>query len=217
MLDLGPKSYLGAYAIYYEGLADAIGEDVKSEFDTSGDETVDRAVDEALGRLTSAMKLMNLDQQIAMDTYIYSYSEHVEAQLEKRSKLQQEVREEVEAPIGELQADTERVVESTDQIAALAHQEAESASEVANEVGNLSATVEEVASTTDDVATRSERADELAREGRDRHHGGRHGRGRRGHRRCRGTSRPTHGDRRDRRRHRSIDRFDGNGLMDRRS
>ncbi len=164
MLELGPKSYLGAYTIYYEGIADGIADDIKSEFDL--DESAERATDAALERLCSALKLMNLDQQVAMDTYIHSYNERVEAQLEKRKKLQQEVREEIEEPIEDLQAETEQIVESSDEIAGLADEGAERAEGVANEVGNLSATIEEVASTTDDVAERSERADELASEGR---------------------------------------------------
>ena len=177
MLDMGPKLYLGAYAVYYEGLAEAIGEDVKREFGTAtGDGSrsdrdgreaaVEGAVDEALDRLCSALKLMNLDQQVAMDTYIHSYNERVQTQLEKRSQLQREVREEVEKPIESLQDGSERVVESTERIAEVAEAGAESAEEVASEVGNVSATIEEVAATTDDVAARSERADELAAAGR---------------------------------------------------
>ncbi len=166
MLDMGPKIYLGAFSVYYEGIADAIREDITDEYASDGDGSVEEAVDKALGQFCSTMKLMNFDQQIAMDTYIHSYSERVESQLEKREQLQQEVREQVEKPIDELQNDTEHVVKSTDEIATFAHQSAESAREVANEVGNLSATVEEVASTTDDVTAQSEHADELARDGR---------------------------------------------------
>jgi heme-based aerotactic transducer len=164
MLDLGPKMYLGAYAIYYEGVADAIATDIESKF--SGDDTTSEAVEEALERFVSALKLMNLDQQIAMDTYIHSYSKQIETELQARSNLQSEVRNEVEEPIEDLQAGSDRILESTEEIATLADDQADSASQAANEVGNLSATIEEVASTTDDVAARSERADELASDGR---------------------------------------------------
>ena len=187
MLELGPEAYLGAYAIYYEGLADAIGEDVRAEFGAAGEGTdasvdadadsdaranadadgaVGRAVEEALGRFCSALKLMNLDQQVAMDTYIHSYNERIQTQLEKRSRLQREVEAEVEEPIETLQAGSERIVESSDRVASLADKGADRAEGVANEVSDLSATVEEVAATADNVAAKSERADELATEGR---------------------------------------------------
>jgi heme-based aerotactic transducer len=161
MLDLGPKLYLGAYAIYYEGIADAVADDVEAEFDDAGE-----AVDEALSRFVSALKLMNLDQQIAMDTYIHSYSQKIETQLEARSDLQREVREAVEEPIGNIQSGTDRILEGTEEIATLADEQAEGASEAANELGSLSATIEEVASTTDDVESKAERAEKLAGEGR---------------------------------------------------
>lgn len=166
MLELAPKSYLGAYTIYYDGIADAITEDIKSEHGASSDDPVGEAVEEAMDRMCSALKLLNLDQQIAMDTYIHSYSEQVEDQLAQRARLQKEVRDDVESPIGELQDESDEIVESTDELAKLADQGADSARDVANEVGNLSATVEEVASTADDVTSRSERADELAQDGR---------------------------------------------------
>ena len=183
MLELGPEAYLGAYAIYYEGLADAIGEDVRAEFGSAGegadasvdadadsdadaDGAVGQAVEEALGRFCSALKLMNLDQQVAMDTYIHSYNERIQTQLEKRSRLQREVEAEVEEPIETLQAGSERIVESSDRVASLADEGADRAEGVANEVSDLSATVEEVAATADNVAAKSERADELATEGR---------------------------------------------------
>ena len=165
MLDLPPKMYLGAYSIYYEGIADAIATDIESEY--AGDDTTTTAVEAALGRFVSTLKLMNLDQQVAMDTYIHAYSERVETELEARADLQREVREEVEEPIDDLQEGTEQILDGTEGIATLADEQAEGASQAANEIGNLSATIEEVASTTDDVASKSERADELAAEGRD--------------------------------------------------
>ena len=165
MLDLPPKMYLGAYSVYYEGIAEAIATDIESAYD--GDDTAAAAAGEALDRFVSALKLMNLDQQVAMDTYIHAYSERVEAELEARADLQQEVREEVEEPIDDLQAGTDQILGSTEEIATLADEQAENATQAASEVGNLSATIEEVASTTDDVASKSERADELATEGRE--------------------------------------------------
>ena len=129
MLELGPEAYLGAYAIYYEGLADAIGEDVRAEFGAAGEGTdtsvdadadaranadadgaVGRAVEEALGRFCSALKLMNLDQQVAMDTYIHSYSQRMEEEIERRNDVSEEVGAAVQESLDSAQTVADRTV-----------------------------------------------------------------------------------------------------------
>lgn len=166
MLDLGPRIYLGAYSIYYRGLTEAIAEDVIDEFGGAESDAVSEAVEAVSERVLSTLKIINLDQQVAMDTYIQSYSKQVEEQLETQRKLQKEVQDGVSAPITDLRDTTEQVVSSTDEITNLAAEQADSTQEASNEVANLSATIEEVASTADDVASRSEEADELASNGR---------------------------------------------------
>jgi heme-based aerotactic transducer len=74
MLDLGPKIYLGAYSVYYEGILRAIGDEAKADAGTEidGDEAdavsaaVEDAVDQVVDQALSTLKLVNLDQQIAM-------------------------------------------------------------------------------------------------------------------------------------------------------
>lgn len=122
MLDLGPKVYLGAYHIYCEGIIRAIAEDVKqgtsltdggaaaSPGAVDGErvaiirqgESAAEAIDEVVGRVMSALKLLNLDQQVAMDTYMHSYSEQVEDQLERQRRLSEGVSRDVEQPVENL-------------------------------------------------------------------------------------------------------------------
>lgn len=192
MLDLGPKVYLGAYSIYYEGIFKAIAEDVKQDVaqtdggtavvqeqnSTSGREgdtfpssssqhggaaTVDEVVETVIERALSVLKMINLDQQVAMDTYIHSYSSQIEAELDR----QQSVAAEVDSATDELRETSEKVAESSQQISDIAGEQADGMEQVASEVSNLSATVEEVASTADVVAETSTRAEEEAKEGRD--------------------------------------------------
>jgi len=183
MLDLGPKIYLGAYSVYYEGLLEAIAEDVKEELaypteegdfsseqstdgssepiDQNAGLTAEEAVDAVTERALSTLKLLNLDQQVAMDTYIHSYSQQMERELER----QEMVTDEIQAAVEELRQTSEDVAESSDGISDIAHDQAEQMSQVAGEVADLSATVEEVASTTDQVRSTSVDAKELAGEG----------------------------------------------------
>ncbi|MFB6101884.1 MAG: protoglobin domain-containing protein [Haloplanus sp.] len=179
MLDLGPKIYLGAYSIYYEGILTAIGEDVKrqaaadggtAEVDSTaaghtetGPATTEEAVDTVIERSLSALKLLNLDQQIAMDTYIHSYSQQIEAELDRREEVSQEVEDAVE----ELRRTSEDAARSSREISDLVGEQADGMQEVAEEVSDLSATVEEIASTADQVESTSAEAEHLAEDGRE--------------------------------------------------
>ncbi len=185
MLDLGPKIYFGAYMIYYEGIISAIAEEAKADTRESsaspssgdgrpleerdGDEqitvsearqAVDDAVDEVVSGTLSALKILNLDQQVAMDTYIHSYIETVEEELERR----EQVTDRIEETVDELSQTSQTVAERFSEIDDLAHEQESAMSEVAGEVSNLSATVEEIASNAEGVSETSERAEETARE-----------------------------------------------------
>ena len=162
MLDLGPKIYLGAYAVYYEGILTAIAEDVKGEVDGDG-ASVEDAVDTVVARSLSALKLLNLDQQVAMDTYIHSYSQQIEAELDRRETVSREV----ESAVDDLQRTSEGAARSSRSISNLVEEQAEGMQEVAGEVSDLSATVEEIASTADQVESTSSTAERLAEEGRE--------------------------------------------------
>ncbi len=176
MLDLGPKIYLGAYSVYYRGIIEAIADDVKERLvSTDGGAAVrtersstedgalspEEAIDEVVEQSLSALKLLNLDQQVAMDTYIHSYSQNLETELDRQAR----VASEVERAVGECQTTADDVAESTEEISGLAREQADAMGDVADEVSTMSATVEEIAATADEVATTSERAEELAEEG----------------------------------------------------
>jgi heme-based aerotactic transducer len=189
MLDLGPKFYFGAYTIYYRGILRAIGEDVKRKTtqpdggsavtetaatngtatdadrlrSADGETAVEVAVDTVIERAMSALKILNLDQQVAMDTYIHAYSKQIEAELDR----QQTVADDVQASIEELQEAAQEVSESSQQINEIADEQAEKMQSVANEVSDMSGTVEEIAATADDVESTSAEAATLAEQGQE--------------------------------------------------
>jgi heme-based aerotactic transducer len=202
LLDLGPKVYLGAYSVYYEGLLSALAEDAKDRLASepsrtasrsksftervmgAGDDgettdaeatdgeadrpglTPEEAIDEFLERAMSVLRLVNLDQQVAMDTYVHSYSQQMENELDRR----RHVCDEVDRTVTELQQMSADVAESSSEILSLVEAQSESTESVASETSQMSATVEEVAATATQVETTSERADSLAADGREAAH-----------------------------------------------
>lgn len=183
MLDLGPKLYLGAYSVYYHRTAELVAENVTSNAlaaiepteDSSEaaavdsmDETdrmqavVESAVDDALDQFLSIVKLMTLDQQVAMDTYINSYSTQLEDELDRQQEIANDIEESVTA-LREMSTDIAR---SSQEVSDIVGDQTNGMREVSDEVSNLSATVEEIASTADQVEKTSKRAEELAENGR---------------------------------------------------
>ena len=171
MLDLGPKIYLGAYSVFYRHLIDTVVVDLKTDLAQTDDGdpvqqddslTPEEALDALADRTQSMLKLMNLDQQVAMDTYIHSYSEQLEAELAQ----QKQVISDVDEQVVQATQSAENITTSTDRLSDQAHDQAKSMNRVAGEVADMSATVEEIASTADEVATMSEHAEGLAQEGR---------------------------------------------------
>jgi len=162
MLDMGPRFYLGAYTVYYEGILDAIVEDAKSSL-ADGDRDPAEALDRVRDRTMSVLKLLSLDQQVAMDTYIHSYSMDLETELDR----QQAVADEVETAVDECKRSAGDVTERAERLVDTATQQEETMGEIATEVSNLSATIEEVASTADEVDATSSDAEQLATEGRE--------------------------------------------------
>jgi len=177
MLDLGPKIYLGAYSIFSKHIIETQVSELQGRLAAPGEATdaasggqsvqqdgaleADEALAELGDRLLSVLKIMSLDQQIAMDTYINSYSRDLETELDR----QQSVATQVKTATSEAKQTGVEITDSATEISDVAASQAESMDQVAGEVSNMSATVEEIASTADEVATQSRQANELAQEG----------------------------------------------------
>ncbi|WP_336038035.1 globin-coupled sensor protein [Halobacterium yunchengense] len=161
VLDLGPEVYLGAYATYYEGLLDALADDVTGD---AGEEAED-AVSELVDRFLPMLKLLTFDQQVAMDTYVDSYAQRLQSEAERRRELATAVAEDVAAPLGELSTAAGEVAEHAEDIQAVTDEQTDRMDEVAREVASVSASIEEVAATAADVEDTSEDAAELAERG----------------------------------------------------
>jgi methyl-accepting chemotaxis protein len=182
MLEMPMKHYIGQYGVYYdlilpllferleERLVDRIA-DVAETTDRDTQAAVDDVVGEEIERsreeVLSVLRIINLDMQVVADTYIHSYSEDLEASVEKRERLMREVERDLAEPIDRLETSATDVAQSTAELSDLAREQAGTTQTVGDEVSNMSATVEEIASTADEVAATSERAEQLAEEGRE--------------------------------------------------
>ena len=131
-------------------------------------ETAVRAeVDDAIEDILSILRIINLDMQVVTDTYIHSYSERLEAEIQRNQRLMSEVQSDVEQPISELRDTSDEVTDSAAEITDTAARQSERVDEVSSEVSNLTATIEEVAATAEKVESVSERASDLAQEGQE--------------------------------------------------
>lgn len=167
MIGLEPRIFLGAYSVYYEQLLDGITSQAASnvldehEFDGDVPEQFESALSEALSEVQqqtlSTLKLLLLDQQIAIDTYIHSYS-----QIEEELQRQQEVATEVRRSVNQLEAGANVVGRSAQQMGDITDEQVASMQEVATEMSDLSATVEEIAASAEQVNTTSEEAETLS-------------------------------------------------------
>ncbi|RKD88647.1 heme-based aerotactic transducer [Halopiger aswanensis] len=162
MLGLGPKIYLGAYSVYFGGLVDAIGKRMKERTE-EGALTPDELIDQTVEYVMALFKIINIDQQVVMDTYIHAANENLKEELDR----QRRVASEVDDLVTESQKMAENVAERSAEIHTLSDRQTENIASVAEEVSNMSATVEEIAATADDVAATSQNAEELASDGQE--------------------------------------------------
>ncbi|ELY41900.1 globin-coupled sensor protein [Natronorubrum tibetense] len=150
------------------GLVSALGfsgDDEAGTLDESFEETVRAAVDDGMMDVLALLRLINLDMQIATETYVDSYAQRLEESIERRKRLAREVEADVQQPIEELHEASEAVATRAETISSHTATQATKTNRAATELGELSAAVEEVASVTDEVRQESERTERLTAEG----------------------------------------------------
>lgn len=168
LIGLKPKLYFGAYSVYYENIVEGILSSILKEdlndYSERGEidpETYESRVTNITNKIentiTSVFKLILLDQQIAIDTYIESYTE-----AEKELQRRQEIATDVKNSVNQLEAGASVVEHSAQQINEITDRQVEEISEVSKEVSDLSATVEEIAASAEEVNGTSEEAERIS-------------------------------------------------------
>ncbi|SER26113.1 globin-coupled sensor protein [Natrinema salaciae] len=155
-----------------ERLAGALGIGGGTESDEDGLEesfeaTVRRTIDDGMMDVLSLLRIINLDMQIATDTYVDSYAQRLEDSIERRKRLAREVEDDVQGPIAELHDSSEVVARRAEAISDHTESQAAGITRAAGELNDMSAAVEEVASVADEVREESDRTERLAASGVD--------------------------------------------------
>ncbi|WP_439028550.1 protoglobin domain-containing protein [Haloarchaeobius sp. DT45] len=143
----------------------SFGEDADDGLDESFEATVREAIHDGMQDVLALLRIINLDLQVATDTYVDSYSQRLEDAIERRERLAHEVESEVQGPVEELHEASSAVSESAQAISDLTGRQAAQLQSTAGELDEVSAAAEEVASVADEVRTESERTETLAADG----------------------------------------------------
>ncbi|MFD1644209.1 globin-coupled sensor protein [Haloarchaeobius litoreus] len=143
------------------------GDDEPDGLDETLEATVRDAIHDGMQDVLAVLRILNLDLQVASDTYVDSYSQRLERAIDAQRELAMEVEEAVQPPVVQLQRSSASVAESAATIRDHAEGQAADATDAAADVAEVSAAAEEVASVAGDVRETSERAAAEAGEGVD--------------------------------------------------
>ncbi len=136
------------------GIGTEIGDDGLEE---SFERTIRESIDAGMADVLALLKIINLDLQVATDTYVDSYAQRLEDQIDRRKQLAAAVEADVQTPIDELQITSEAVAKRTVQITELTDEQQTNLETAAEEITDVSAAVEEIAATADAVRQQSDR------------------------------------------------------------
>ncbi|MFA9417245.1 protoglobin domain-containing protein [Natrinema sp. HArc-T2] len=148
-------------ALGFGGSDDDIDDGLEESFEAA----VRDAIDDGMMDILSLLRIINLDMQIATETYVDSYAKRLEESIEQRKRLASEVETDVQAPLSELHESGEVVAKRAEAISQHTESQAAGVTRAARELDEVSAAVEEVASVADQVSKESDRTEQLAAEG----------------------------------------------------
>ncbi|WP_135820634.1 protoglobin domain-containing protein [Halostella litorea] len=145
------------------------GEDGDDEdgLDDSLERTVRDAIHDGMQDVLALLRVLNLDLQVASDTYVDSYSQRLERAIAKQREIANEVENDLQPPVVQLKQSSASVAESASTIHDHAERQASGVNSAAADIQELSASAQEVASVADDVRETSERAVGVAEDGAD--------------------------------------------------
>ncbi len=146
------------------GRDDAHGE--TGELSAALEETVREEIHANVQDLLSVLRIINLDMQVAVDTYVDSYSSQIEAEAERRAQLAKEVQRDAWNPLRDLNTAAGEVARSAEEISARTEQSTEGITAIADELANVGAATEEIASTASEVEETARHARRTAQNGR---------------------------------------------------
>ncbi|WP_255193741.1 globin-coupled sensor protein [Natronobeatus ordinarius] len=161
--ELGSKESTSGFVDRF--LGGGAGGDEADGLDETLEETVRESIHDGMADILAVLRIVNLDLQVATDTYFESYSRELDQAVERRNALATSVQRDVYAPIEELDDASSSVARSAQTINDLAASQADDMDTIADEVESLSANVQEIAATAESVDQVSTDAESLADSG----------------------------------------------------
>ncbi|ARS89998.1 globin-coupled sensor protein [Natrarchaeobaculum aegyptiacum] len=152
------------------GLASALGFGGETEQDgleAGFEATIREAIDDGMMDVLALLRIVNLDMQVAADTYVDAYAQRLERAIERQQRLAKDVETDVQGPIGELHEASQVVAGRAEAISDHTSTQAVAVDDVAAELAEVSAAVEEIASAATEVHQESTRTERLAAAGVD--------------------------------------------------
>ncbi|OIB58589.1 globin-coupled sensor protein [Natrialba sp. SSL1] len=146
---------------------DADGDATQTALEESFETTVREAIDDGMLDVLSLLRLLNLDMQIAVDTYVDADAQRLEDEIERRAALAREVESDVQAPLADLHTAGETVAQRAESISDQTETQATHIESAARELDDVSNAADEIAYAADAARTESARTERLAADGVD--------------------------------------------------
>ena len=144
------------------------GADAQEGLDPTLEETVRESIHDGMADVLAVIRAINLDMQVATDTYFESYSRKLEVAVERRNALAYEVERDIQGPIEDINRTTEAVAESAQEIHDLAVSQAGDMHTITTEVESLEENAESISRAAEKMVAVSDKAEAVARDGAER-------------------------------------------------
>ena len=144
------------------------GADAQEGLDPTLEETVRESIHDGMADVLAVIRAINLDMQVATDTYFESYSRKLEVAVERRNALAYEVERDIQGPIEDINRTTEAVAESAQEIHDLAVSQAGDMHTITTEVESLEENAESISRAAEKMVEVSDKAEAVARDGAER-------------------------------------------------
>ncbi|ELY92584.1 methyl-accepting chemotaxis sensory transducer [Natrialba hulunbeirensis JCM 10989] len=139
----------------------------RTTLEESFETTVREAIDDGMLDVLSLLRLLNLDMQIAVDTYVDADAQRLEDEIERRAALAREVESDVQAPLADLHTAGETVAQRAESISDQTETQATHIASAARELDDVSDAADEIAHAADEARAESARTERFAADGVD--------------------------------------------------
>lgn len=183
LLDMPMKLYLGQFGVYFQllmpllfgRLEQQVLDRLRDELDDSAfdsghsgrkiEEEFEEIIETNLADVLSLLRIITLDMQVVVDSYIQSYSNELSEKTRQQRELMDRIESDLEEPITALSESAQEIAEGTAEVSEVVTTQTGSMERTAEDVVNLSNVIENIASTAQRVSQKSLESEKLATTG----------------------------------------------------